>query len=148
MGTVRSILAAKAIDRTLTASRSTIVFDAIGVMSEHSVGSLVVVEGDDIVGILTERDYLRKVALHGRSSRQITVDAIMSSPVVTVTLGASIEHCMALMTHNRCRHLPVVGDDGGLTGVVSIGDCVKALVRDQKSEIDFLNEYIAGPSRV
>ena len=145
MGTVRSILAGKAIDQILTTAREVVVFDAIGVMSQHAIGSLIVVEEGEIVGILTERDYLRKVALQGRSSRQTPVEDIMASPVVTVTLTASIEQCMALMTEHRCRHLPVLGDDGGLMGVVSIGDCVKQLVREQKDEIDFLNQYIAGP---
>ncbi len=148
MGTVRSILATKAIDQLLTTTRTEMVFDAIGVMAEAGCGSLVVVEGDEVVGIVTERDYLRKVALKGRSSRETPVQDIMSSPVITVVVSTSADRCMTLMTANRCRHLPVLGDDGGLIGVVSIGDCVKQMVREQKDEIDFLNEYIAGPARM
>jgi CBS domain-containing protein len=147
MGTVRSILASKTIDQLLTTTREELVFDAISVMAENSIGSLVVVDGDEVVGIVTERDYLRKVAVQGRSSRETPVSTIMSSPVITVLMSATIERCMTLMTANRCRHLPVLGDDGGLIGVVSIGDCVKRMVQEQKDEINFLNEYIAGPAR-
>ncbi len=142
MGTVRSILAGKA-DAVLTTSKETMVFDAIGVMAENGVGALVVVEGDAVVGIVTERDYLRKVALEGRSSKETTVASIMSSPVVVVSKTLRIEQCMGLMTGHRCRHLPVV-EDGELVGIISIGDCVKQLVKEQKDEIHYLSEYIGG----
>ncbi len=145
MGNVRNILGGKTTTRALTTTKQTMVFDAIGVMAEHGVGALVVTEGDSVVGIVTERDYLRKVALQGRSSKETPVEDIMSSPVIVVDRQASIEHCMQLMTTHRCRHLPVV-DGGALVGVISIGDCVKRLVREQKDEIGFLNEYISGPS--
>jgi CBS domain-containing protein len=142
MGTVRSILAGKA-DTVLTTSKEAMVFDAIGVMAENGVGALVVTEGDAVVGIVTERDYLRKVALEGRSSRETPVQAIMSSPVVVVSRALTIEQCMGLMTEHRCRHLPVV-QDGELVGIISIGDCVKQIAKEQKDEIAHLTEYIGG----
>ncbi len=142
MGTVRSILAGKA-DLALATSKETMVFDAIGVMASHAVGALVVTQDDLVVGIVTERDYLRKVALKGLSSKDTPVATIMSSPVVTVERTDSIDRCMALMTTHRCRHLPVVQDDK-LVGVISIGDCVKQMVKEQKQEISFLSDYIGG----
>ncbi len=142
MGTVKRILARKA-DVALTTTEGAMVFDAIRVMAERGVGALVVTEGDLVVGIITERDYLRKVALEGRSSKETAVGAIMSSPVVTVGQGDTIDHCMELMTRHRFRHLPVVEDDQ-LVGVISIGDCVKQLLKEHKDEISHLAEYIGG----
>lgn len=142
MGAVRSILAGKA-DVVLTTSREAMVFDAIGVMAEHGVGALVVTDGTAVVGIVTERDYLRKIALEGLSSRDTPVASIMSSPVVVVEKTHSIEQCMALMTEHRCRHLPVV-QESRLVGVISIGDCVKQLLKEHKAEIHYLTEYIGG----
>lgn len=144
MGDVRRILLGKPSKETLTTGPTTTVFEAIGVMAEHGVGALVVTREAAIVGIVTERDYLRKVALQGRSSRETPVSEIMSSPVHTVGQRTTIEQCLALMTAKRCRHLPVVDERGHLVGVVSIGDCVKQLVREQKDEIEFLNQYIGG----
>jgi len=146
MGTVRNILAAKAPGSVQTTQRATTVFEAIGKMTAHGIGSLIVMEGAAVVGIVTERDYMRKIALEGRSSRQTTVAAIMSYPVITVAPTDTIGHCMALMTEARCRHLPVV-EQGVLVGAISIGDCVKRLVREQEDEIRHLNDYIAAGPR-
>ncbi len=144
MGTVQRILAHKKNAIPLTTHAEELVFDAIGRMSTHGIGSLVVVEGTTVIGIIAERDYLRKVALMGRSSRTTTVAEVMSAPVLTVTPNDTIDHCMSVMTENRCRHLPVLGTQGTLVGLVSIGDCVKTLVREQADEIGHLNDYITG----
>ncbi len=148
MGTVQRILVHKKHAIPLTTHAEELVFDAIGRMSNHGIGSLVVLEGTTVVGISAERDYLRKVALMGRSSRTTTVGEVMSSPVLTVKATDTIERCMTIMTEHRCRHLPVLGMQGALVGLVSIGDCVKTLVREQADEIGHLNDYIAGAPKL
>ncbi len=118
------------------------VLAALGVMAEHDIGAVLVRDGDDILGILTERDYARKVALLGRASRDSPVRAIMTA-MVCVPPNSTVEECMGLMTERRCRHLPVV-DNGRLVGLVSIGDLVKATIDEQEFTINQLKNYIAG----
>ncbi len=140
---IRDVIAKKG-STVHTIGRDATVFEAITLMEEVRVGSLVVTEGEgEVVGMLTERDYLRKVAIQGRASRTTAVHEIMASPVVCVDLDDSVSHALSVMTEKRCRHLPVVGPDG-LAGLVSIGDLVKQIVRVQKSEIRFLHDYIEG----
>jgi CBS domain-containing protein len=119
------------------------VLEAIGVMAEHHMGSVLVMRDQQLLGILTERDYARKVILQGRSSANTAVADIMSSPVITVTSSDSINHCMAVMTERRIRHLPVLEGEK-VIGLVSIGDCVRAVIAEQAREIDQLQRYIAG----
>lgn len=119
------------------------VLEAIGLMATHHMGSVLVMRDQQLLGILTERDYARKVILQGRSSANTAVADIMSSPVITVTSSDSINHCMAVMTERRIRHLPVLEGDT-VIGLVSIGDCVRAVIADQAREIDQLQRYIAG----
>ena len=117
------------------------VFDAVRTMVEHNVGSLLVTEGGEVVGIVTERDYLRRVTLEGRTDRETRVGDIMSGPLVIVTPETSIDECMALMTDRRIRHLPVV-EEGDVVGLVSIGDLVKFKSKQQSFEIQYLTDYI------
>ena len=119
------------------------VLDAIKLMAEKGIGSLVVMEGDKLVGILSERDYARKVILKGRASDSTPVADIMTPDVVTTTPAATIDDCMKIMTDRKCRHLPVV-DGETVVGVVSIGDLVQAIIADQKAEIEQLEHYISG----
>jgi CBS domain-containing protein len=119
------------------------VIDAIRAMAEKSVGALVVMEAERLVGIVSERDYARKVILKGRASKDTAVRDIMSTPVLTVAPGDSINHCMKTVTQHRIRHLPVV-DDGKCVGVLSIGDLVKAVIDDQAEQLEHLQKYIAG----
>ncbi len=119
------------------------VLEAIRVMAEKRIGALPVLRKAALVGIMSERDYARKVVLLGRSSAETPVSMIMSSPVVTVTSADSVQHCMEVMTARRIRHLPVV-DDGKLVGIISIGDCVKSIIDEQRAEIEDLKRYIAG----
>jgi CBS domain-containing protein len=119
------------------------VLAALGVMAEHDIGAVVVLEGDKLAGILTERDYARKVALVGRSSKDSPVRSIMTADVVCVPPTRTIEDCMALMTERRVRHLPVV-ENGQVIGLVSIGDLVKATIDEQEFTINQLKNYIAG----
>ena len=119
------------------------VLAALGIMAEHDIGAVLVVEGDDLLGILSERDYARKVALMGRASRDSPVRAIMTANVVCVPPSRTVEECMGLMTERRCRHLPVV-ENGRVVGLVSIGDLVKAMIDEQEATINQLKNYIAG----
>jgi CBS domain-containing protein len=119
------------------------VLDALQLMAEHGIGAVLVMDGRRLVGILSERDYARKVVLHGRSSADTPVRDIMSDDVITATLLDSSDKCMQWMTERRIRHLPVMdGDD--VVGIVSIGDLVKAVIEDQQQELDQLQRYIAS----
>ncbi len=120
------------------------VLDAVKLMAEKSIGALLVMDGSQIVGVISERDYARKVVLKGRSSNETPVRDIMSSPVMYVRPDQTNEECMALMTENRLRHLPVVDNDGKLLGLVSIGDLVKDIISEQQFLIEQLEHYIRG----
>jgi CBS domain-containing protein len=119
------------------------VFDAIKLMADREVGSLLVMDGDELQGIVTERDYARKVILKGRASETTAVGEIMTPDVVTTTDKQSVNDCMSLMTERRIRHLPVV-DEGRVIGLISIGDLVNAIISDQQEEIEQLENYISG----
>jgi len=119
------------------------VLDAIKLMADKGIGSLVVIENEELKGIVTERDYARKVIIKGRSSKTTQVADIMTADVITVSSDLTVNKCMAIMTKKRCRHLPVV-DDGELVGMISIGDLVQAIISDQQEEIEQLEHYIAG----
>jgi len=142
MKTVRDILAAKG-HRVWSVDPGASVFDALRLMAEKEIGALVVMEGDKVVGILSERDYARKVVLLGRTSPTTAVKEIMTSPVVYTHSDQSIEECMALVTEKRVRHLPVMSE-GKLVGLISIGDLVKSIIADQKFIIEQLVRYISG----
>ncbi len=118
-------------------------YDALEVMAEKNVGALLVVERGELSGIFSERDYARKVILQGKSSKNTTVKELMSSPPISVVPETSLHECMVLMTNEHIRHLPVM-ENGLLTGVVSIGDVVNAIISDQETMIEELEEYIAG----
>jgi CBS domain-containing protein len=117
------------------------VFAAIQQMAEKEVGALVVLEGDAVVGIISERDYARQIVLKGRSSRETAVRDIMTSDVIYVRLDQSIEECMSIVTERRIRHLPVL-DSGRLVGIISIGDLVKTIIVEQQFIIEQLEHYI------
>jgi CBS domain-containing protein len=137
------ILKSKRDQTVYTITPSASVFDALKLMADKSIGSLVVMEGENIVGMITERDYARKIILRARSSKDTPVRDIMTSSVMYVRPGDTSEECMMLMTENRLRHLPVM-DDGKMIGIISIGDLVKGIISEQKFIIQQLEHYITG----
>ena len=141
-GTVYDILHNKSGKIWTTTPRDR-VYDALHLMGEKNIGALVAIEDGQVIGVLSERDYSRKVVLQGRTSRDTLVGEIVSRPAITVQSKDSIETCMQLMTGNRIRHLPVV-DDGALVGLVSIGDLVSWVMQSQRHTIQQLQGYISG----
>ena len=142
MLTVRQLLDAKP-PGLITVEAENPVRTAIQLMAQYHIGALPVLRGPELTGIISERDYARKVVLLGRNSAETPVWQIMSSPVLTVGPEDSVQHCMKLMTERRIRHLPVL-DEGVLVGMVSIGDCVRAIIEAQQHEIDELKRYISS----
>ncbi|MDH3318088.1 MAG: CBS domain-containing protein [Betaproteobacteria bacterium] len=141
MATVAQILKSKP-DRTVhTIAPTASVFDAVKLMAEKNIGALVVSEGEAVVGVLTERDYARKIVLMAKSSKDTPVREVMTSQVMYVSPDRTSEECMALMTESRVRHLPVM-DKGRMVGLVSIGDLVKDVISEQKFVIQQLEQYI------
>lgn len=146
MTRVAEILKSKADHQVYAVSSTANVYEALRLMADKGIGALLVKEGEAIVGIFTERDYARKIALMGRSSMETQVREVMSSPVLFVHPGQASEACMQLMTGKRLRHLPVM-DDGALVGLISIGDLVKEIISEQKFIIEQLEHYINGGGR-
>lgn len=130
-------------DRVFTIAEDSSVFDAIKQMADYSIGSLLVMEGEELRGIITERDYARKVILKGRAAETTRVEEIMSTRLITATPEQTVNDCMTLMTEKRIRHLPVIAD-GKLAGLISIGDLVQAIISDQQEAIEQLESYISG----
>ena len=142
MSFVTDVLKRKGRDVWTVSSHST-VYDALQEMADKNVGALMVVDGDNLVGVFSERDYARKIILHGKASKDTLVKEIMSSEVFWVGPDQTIGACMQLMTDKRIRHLPVL-DEGRLVGVISIGDVVKAIISEQEFAIQQLEQYIIG----
>lgn len=130
-------------DEIISIVQDASVFDAIKLMADRAVGSLLVMDGDELQGIVTERDYARKVIIKGRSSESTPVADIMTTDLVTASPMQSVNDCMNLMSERRIRHLPIVMD-GKVVGLISIGDLVQAIISDQKEEIEQLGSYISG----
>lgn len=143
MKTVAEILREKANQSVVTVSPDASVFEAVRIMAERSIGAVVVVQGDEVLGMLTERDYASKIVLQDRSSRTTKVRDIMTDSVYYVGRADTREHCMAMMTERHFRHLPVI-EDGKLIGLLSIGDLVKDVMSEQKFIIHELERYITG----
>jgi len=145
MKTVREMLLKKG-NKVYTISPSQIIFEALQMMADKEVGALLVLDGESLVGIISERDYARKVALEGKSSKECLVSDIMSSNVIYVEVDTTTDECMALMINKKVRHLPVY-DKGKLAGIISIGDVVNAIIDEKEFEIDQLVRYITDSRR-
>ena len=143
MTTAANLLKSKADPAVYTIEPTASVFDAVSLMAQKNIGALVVVEREQVVGIVTERDVARNGVLLARSPKETLLRDIMTTPVMVVPPQRTSEECMALMTEHRVRHLPVM-DGGRLAGVVSIGDLVKGIISEQKFIIEQLEHYIAG----
>jgi CBS domain-containing protein len=143
MSIVAHILTSKSDRSVYTIAPAASVFEAVKLMADKSIGALVVVDGENIVGMITERDYARAIVLMARSSKTTAVREIMTARVMYVLPDQTSEQCMALMTEHRLRHLPVV-DQGKLVGLISIGDLVKDVISEQKFTIQQLQHYITG----
>ena len=142
MKLVRQLLDSKG-SAVVSAAPSDSVLDAIKLMAEKGIGALAVMDGAKLAGIVTERDYARKVVLRDKSSRNTPIREIMTEKVRTAALDDTVDHCMNVMTDERIRHLPVV-DNGRVVGMISIGDLVKAVIADQRDAIEHLEHYITG----
>lgn len=140
MGKVRLILKVKG-HTVFSVEPSITVYSAIELMCEKNIGGLLIVEGGNLVGIFTERDYARKLILKGKSSKDTLISELMTTNIITVTPDTSIDECLKLMSGKRIRHLPVI-EDNNLVGMLSIGDLVKYIIEEQKSIIEHLEHYI------
>ncbi len=142
MSTVAHILENKGAE-VITLEKGSTVFDAITLMDSNHIGALIITIKGDIAGIFTERDYLGKIALKFRSSRETQVEEVMTSDVIVGNVEDSVERCMRLLTRHKCRHLPIIGKEG-LVGMVSLGDLVKHMLSEKQQEVDQLSSYIQG----
>lgn len=143
MKTLRQLLAGKR-QPLASVKPNDAVFHALKVMADNDVGALLVLDGDRLVGIFSERDYARKIILHGKASKDTLVSEIMSDKVLYVTLERTIDECMAIMSEKHFRHLPVLDDSQKVVGIVSIGDLVKETICEQEFIIRQLEHYITG----
>jgi CBS domain-containing protein len=142
MMTVKDILQTKGQD-VLSITPEATVYEALKIMADRNVGALVVLDGENVAGIISERDYARKVILHGKSSREMQVGEIMTSKVYYMRPEQNLQECMTQMTDRHVRHLPIL-EEGRLVGIISIGDVVKAIIADHESTIKLLENYITG----
>lgn len=139
---ISSILSRKG-DEVITIEPGATVYETIARMVDHNVGAICVTEDGALRGIFTERDYLRRIVLQGRTSKTTNVEEVMTRDVICATPGHTVDDCMSMMTEKKCRHLPVLRD-GALSGIVSLGDCVKALLQTRENEVRDLQSFIMG----
>jgi len=142
MKTIKNIIQNKS-KSIYSVTPQTSVLDALQVMMDKNISALLVMEGSELKGIFTERDYARKIILQGKASKETSIQEVMTINLETVKLNASIEHCMKIMTERHIRHLPIV-EDGIVAGMISIGDLVKFVIEDQKQTIEQLQTYISS----
>jgi CBS domain-containing protein len=142
MKTIHQVLGSKALS-LVSITPDTLVYDALVIMAEKHIGALLVLEGDHLAGIFSERDYAREVELKGKTSKNTLIKDVMTINVITVSPKQTVEECMSLMSGKRIRHLPVI-EDGKVTGILSIGDLVKETIAEQEAMIKQLESYIQG----
>ena len=142
MKTVRNILQYKS-QSIYSVDPDTSVLDALKIMMDKNISALLVMEGSELKGIFTERDYARKIILQGKSSKETKIKEVMTAKLEVINLNSSIDHCMQIMTDKHIRHLPII-DNGKVAGMISIGDLVKFVIEDQKQTIEQLQSYISS----
>jgi CBS domain-containing protein len=142
MNKVRQLLKVKG-EHVWTISKESTVLDSLELMAEKRIGSLVVIEDDQVVGIFTERDYARKVGPERRNPEETRIEEVMTRELITIGLNQTVNECLVLMTDNHVRHLPVM-DDGRLVGMISVGDVVKDIIEELKFHVEQLTSYITG----
>jgi len=142
MNTVRQLLKGKG-EHVWTVSKESTVFDGLQLMAEKRIGSLVVVDDGQIIGIFTERDYARRIGPERKNPEETRIEEVMTRELITIDLNKTVNECMGLMTDNHIRHLPVV-DDGRLVGIISVGDVVKDIIEELEFHVDQLTKYISG----
>jgi CBS domain-containing protein len=143
MRRVKDILATKGTD-VWSIGPDVTVYDAVHLLAEKEIGALMVMQDEDLVGIISERDYARQIILKEKSSKKTKVNEIMTSEVITATAEVEVTECMELMTSKRIRHLPIVNDDGKVIGMISIGDLIRGVIAEHQSTIVDLEKYISG----
>ncbi len=143
MISVHKVMEGKADQAVFSVTSQQMVIEALELMASKNIGAVLVMDGDKLQGIFSERDYARKGIIQGRKAKSTPVTEVMTSKVITIDASMSIRECMNLMSANRIRHLPVI-DNGKVVGVVSIGDLVNAIILEQRSHIQFLEQYISG----
>lgn len=144
MTKVSAILAEKNIKNIISVEPTTTVIDALATMKQYNIGVVVVIENDELVGIFSERDYARKGILEGRKAKSTTISEIMTPKVFTVTENMTVRDCMEIMSEKKFRHLPVLNEDKKVIGVLSVGDIVTNLIKEQRLHINFLESYISS----
>jgi CBS domain-containing protein len=144
MTKVSAILAEKNIKNIISVQPNTTVIDALATMKQYNIGVVVVIENDELVGIFSERDYARKGILEGRKAKSTTISEIMTPKVFTVTENMTVRDCMEIMSEKKFRHLPVLNEDKKVIGVLSVGDIVTNLIKEQRLHINFLESYISS----
>jgi CBS domain-containing protein len=147
MKTARQLLSDKVDRRTISVSPNATVYQALQIMAENNIGAILVMDGEHLIGIFSERDYARKVVLMGKTSAGTPVSEIMTSKILCVSPQTEVDDCMALMTEKRIRHLPVLENDK-VIGILSIGDLVREKIADQEFTIDQMSHYIYGHSHL
>jgi len=146
MPTIRDLLRMKKNQQVWSIAPDSSVYNALQMLADKNVGAILVMQGEEVKGILSERDCVRKVDLAGKNSREVKVSEIMTSHVLYLDIGQPLEECMAVMTEKKVRHLPVY-ENGRLVGIVSVGDVLKEIISDQQFMIDQLSRYITGKGR-
>lgn len=141
---VKSLLEGKELQEIISVSPNTTVIEALGILEKYKIGAVLVMENNELKGIFSERDYARKGIIKGRKAKSTSMTDVMTSNVITTKLDSGIRDCMELMSKGHFRHLPVVGEDEKVIGVLSVGDIVNGLIKEQRTHINFLENYISG----
>ena len=141
---IQTLLEKRKIQLVLSVKKETTVIEALSIMAEHGVGALLIMEGDELLGIFSERDYARKGIIQGRKAKSTTMEEVMTKNVLTVCHNQTTKECMEIMEENNIRHLPVISEDKRVVGLLSMKDIVRSMIQEQRQHINYLESYISG----